>query len=55
MKTAETTRTTIDLKTSTYTRYKRKAISENISAKKLIEKTIEEAIKPTKKQREEAK
>jgi transcription elongation GreA/GreB family factor len=51
----ETTRTTVDLKTKIYLKYKRKALSENTSAKKLIEQIIENAIIPPKKQSEEVK
>lgn len=51
----ERVRTTIDLKTKIYMKYKRKALTENTSAKKLIEKTIEDAMTPPKKQSEEVK
>jgi hypothetical protein len=55
MKKQETTRTTVDLKKSIYNRYKIKAVKENISTKKLIETTLENAVKPPKKQSEEVK
>jgi len=42
--TPETTRTTIDIKTATYLKYKRRALRFKTSAKKLIEETIEEKV-----------
>jgi hypothetical protein len=59
MKTTETTRTTVDLKKSIYTKYKLKAVKENMSTKKLIETTLENAVKnavkPAQKQSDEQK
>lgn len=42
--TKEITRTTIDIKTATYQKYKRRAINKQTTAKKMIEAIIEEAI-----------
>jgi predicted DNA-binding ribbon-helix-helix protein len=51
--TIETTRTTIDIRTSTYWKYKRLAVRDKTTAKKLIETIIENAVNKPKKATEE--
>lgn len=51
----DTTRTTIDIRTTTYWKYKRLAVRNKTTAKKLIETIIENEVNKPKTAKEEEK